>query len=645
MHGDNLEQQLSGSIINEQLTLWHWLPAGGGGCPQVHDVNDTYSSLCVHGFSVAGYLWGEVCVHALKDPKTYQPVLDRVAAQVWDSAADISEISIGVPKAVFPKNQIMQKTLKTYMEYHMKASQPAAPRHYIRSSQMFHTNPCRAPALFLLSKSDPVGAERSNRAVHDSWREMGTKVTCYDPLTMFHTNTCRAPALFLLSKSDPVGAERSNRAVHDSWREMGTKVTCYDPLTMFHTNTCRAPALFLLSKSDPVGAERSNRAVHDSWREMGTKVTCYDPLTMFHTNTCRAPALFLLSKSDPVGAERSNRAVHDSWREMGTKVTCYDPLPCSTLTRAARPRCSCCPRATPSAPSAPTGPCTTAGERWGPRAVHDSWREMGTKVTVYDPLTMFHTNTCRAPRCSCCPRATPSAPSAPTGPCTTAGERWGPRAVHDSWREMGTKVTCYDPLTMFHTNTCRAPALFLLSKSDPVGAERSNRAVHDSWREMGTKVTCYDPLTMFHTNTCRAPALFLLSKSDPVGDERSNRAVHDSWREMGTKRSNRAVHDSWREMGTKVTCYDPLTMFHTNTCRAPALFLLSKERPVGAERSNRAVHDSWREMGTKCTWKCWDKSPHVQHYSHHPQEYLAALYQHLDKYGLVSQPEKMRVRL
>ncbi|KAI8440788.1 hypothetical protein MSG28_009113 [Choristoneura fumiferana] len=75
-------------------------------------------------------------------------------------------------------------------------------------------------------------------------------------------------------------------------------------------------------------------------------------------------------------------------------------------------------------------------------------------------------------------------------------------------------------------------------------------------------------------------------------------------------------------------------MFHTNTCRAPALFLLSKERPVGAERSNRA-----------CTWKCWDKSPHVQHYSHHPQEYLAALYQHLDKYGLVSQPEKMRVRL
>lgn len=46
----------------------------------------------------------------------FQPVLDRIVAQVWDSAADISEISIGVPAAVFPKNKIMQKTLKTYME-------------------------------------------------------------------------------------------------------------------------------------------------------------------------------------------------------------------------------------------------------------------------------------------------------------------------------------------------------------------------------------------------------------------------------------------------------------------------------------------------------------------------------------------------
>ncbi|XP_050682898.1 uncharacterized protein LOC126978175 [Leptidea sinapis] len=144
--------------------------------------NENDQPLVVHGFSVAGYIWGEVCVHAMNNQQAYQPILDRVAAQTWDSAADITEITIGVPAAVFPKNMIMQKTLKAYMEYHMKTFHDAATVHYIRSSQLFHTNLCRAPALFLLSSSDPVGAETSNRAVCDSWLKMGMKCTwqCWD---------------------------------------------------------------------------------------------------------------------------------------------------------------------------------------------------------------------------------------------------------------------------------------------------------------------------------------------------------------------------------------------------------------------------------------------------------------------------------
>ncbi|XP_072945585.1 uncharacterized protein [Epargyreus clarus] len=144
--------------------------------------NENDQPMVVHGFSVGGYLWGEVCAHVMKDRDRYQPILDRIAAQVWDSAADITEITIGVPAAVFPKNKIMQKTLRAYMEYHLKTFHDAATSHYIRSSQLFHTNLCRAPALFLLSASDPVGAERSNRSVYDSWVKMGIKCTwqCWD---------------------------------------------------------------------------------------------------------------------------------------------------------------------------------------------------------------------------------------------------------------------------------------------------------------------------------------------------------------------------------------------------------------------------------------------------------------------------------
>ncbi|XP_028157200.1 uncharacterized protein LOC114350556 isoform X3 [Ostrinia furnacalis] len=144
--------------------------------------NENDQPMVIHGFSVGGYMMGEVFVRVMRNKALYQPVLDRVSAQIWDSAADISELTIGVPAAVFPKNKIMQKTLRAYMEYHLRTFHDAATTHYIRSSQMFHSTLCHAPALFLLSRSDPVGAESSNRSVHDSWVNLGVKCTwkCWD---------------------------------------------------------------------------------------------------------------------------------------------------------------------------------------------------------------------------------------------------------------------------------------------------------------------------------------------------------------------------------------------------------------------------------------------------------------------------------
>ncbi|XP_058118374.1 uncharacterized protein LOC131286122 [Anopheles ziemanni] len=144
--------------------------------------NEFKNGLVLHGFSVAGYLWGECLVHIARDLANYQVVLDRVTGQVWDSAADITEISVGVPTALFPKNPTLQNALRKYMLYHMKAFHEPATSHYIRSSQMFHTNLLRCPALFLVSKTDPVGTVEANTRVKDSWEQSGVKTTfhCWD---------------------------------------------------------------------------------------------------------------------------------------------------------------------------------------------------------------------------------------------------------------------------------------------------------------------------------------------------------------------------------------------------------------------------------------------------------------------------------
>lgn len=138
--------------------------------------NHTFSPLILHGFSVGGYVWGEVLVQMASELNRYQKVIDRIAGQIWDSAADITEIPVGVPTAVFPNNIVMQKALKKYMIYHLKTFDKVATCHYVRSSQMFHTNIVKAPALFFVSKTDPVGTLASNRRVKDNWENMGMKV-------------------------------------------------------------------------------------------------------------------------------------------------------------------------------------------------------------------------------------------------------------------------------------------------------------------------------------------------------------------------------------------------------------------------------------------------------------------------------------
>lgn len=175
-------------VIVAQLTPWQLLWPMKGSQIVAADIvkflknNEFKNGLIFHGFSVGGYLWGECLVRIARDLQNYQVVLDRVKGQIWDSAADITEIPEGVPRALFPRNPTLQNALRKYMIYHMKAFHEPATSHYIRSSQMFHTNLLRCPALFLVSKTDPVGTEVANGRVRDSWESNGVKCTfkCWD---------------------------------------------------------------------------------------------------------------------------------------------------------------------------------------------------------------------------------------------------------------------------------------------------------------------------------------------------------------------------------------------------------------------------------------------------------------------------------
>jgi hypothetical protein len=139
-------------------------------------LNECYQQCLLHGFSVGAYLWAEVMVKMSHDPERYQPVTDRIVGHIWDSAADISDLPVGFPRAVFPNNTVLQATFEKYIRYHMKAFHDTVTAHYEVASQRFHSTLVRSPALLLFSKTDPVGNEESNKKVLKHWEKLGLKV-------------------------------------------------------------------------------------------------------------------------------------------------------------------------------------------------------------------------------------------------------------------------------------------------------------------------------------------------------------------------------------------------------------------------------------------------------------------------------------
>ncbi|XP_076176359.1 transmembrane protein 53-like lethal (2) k09913 [Ptiloglossa arizonensis] len=137
--------------------------------------HENYQQILLHGFSVGGYMWGEVLDLIKSDYQKYGNVINRIVGQVWDSLADVTELSIGTPRAVFPKNEILRNILQKYLEYHMKTFYKQSTYYYMQSSELFHRNLVHSPALFFVSKTDPVGTLTNNMRVRKQWDSLGVK--------------------------------------------------------------------------------------------------------------------------------------------------------------------------------------------------------------------------------------------------------------------------------------------------------------------------------------------------------------------------------------------------------------------------------------------------------------------------------------
>uniref|UniRef100_A0A1I8NU55 Uncharacterized protein n=1 Tax=Stomoxys calcitrans TaxID=35570 RepID=A0A1I8NU55_STOCA len=107
-------------VVVVQITLWQglWPTIGShviaGETINFLEHNKSYAPIVVHGFSAGAYQMGEIMVQMSKDLTRYAQIIERIYCQIWDSAADVTEIPEGLAKTIFPKNPSMQNFLRKH---------------------------------------------------------------------------------------------------------------------------------------------------------------------------------------------------------------------------------------------------------------------------------------------------------------------------------------------------------------------------------------------------------------------------------------------------------------------------------------------------------------------------------------------------
>lgn len=87
-------------------------------------------------------------------------------------------------------------------------------------------------------------------------------------------------------------------------------------------------------------------------------------------------------------------------------------------------------------------------------------------------------------------------------------------------------------------------------------------------------------------------------------------------------------------------------IFHSTLVKKPALFLLSDSDPIGSVSANKVVKQSFESLGIRCEWKCWEKSPHVAHFQHYPDDYTNIVHGFLQSVNMLQrEQEAMRARI
>lgn len=132
-----------------------------------------YSNVVVHGFSVGGYMFGEVLLELEKmDAKVKQNFIDSIHGVIFDSMCPLEGLYVGVARSM-TNSELGSKLLANVLKFYLFLTHNFATKHYIASSKKVWEDPLKCPALFLQSTADPVSDYKVIENLENGWKRRG----------------------------------------------------------------------------------------------------------------------------------------------------------------------------------------------------------------------------------------------------------------------------------------------------------------------------------------------------------------------------------------------------------------------------------------------------------------------------------------
>lgn len=136
-------------------------------------VEKQYSDVVLHGFSVGGYMFGQVLLDIDKqEEQVKDKLLQSIRGLIFDSLVPFEGTCIGVANSI-TTNQFAAKLLENMLKLYLILGHSIATKHYLMSSEKVWGGPLRCPSLFLLSKDDRVSDYRIVERLAKVWNNLG----------------------------------------------------------------------------------------------------------------------------------------------------------------------------------------------------------------------------------------------------------------------------------------------------------------------------------------------------------------------------------------------------------------------------------------------------------------------------------------